>query len=147
PLDKLAVQYRSLNIDSDHRIIQNEVELFERLKRVEVFDGRKAGGWQEDDVAELAQRELQEKNSVLIVVNTKQSARALYQAIVAKKLADVNLYHLSTNMCAAHRLSVLEEIKSKLGQKEPVICVSTQLIEAGVDIDFGSVIRYLAGLD
>src|SRR5690606_33961785 len=52
-----------------------------------------------------------------------------------------------TSMCPAHRLNELGVIKDKLAQKEPVICVSTQLIEAGVDIDFGAVIRYLAGLD
>jgi CRISPR-associated endonuclease/helicase Cas3 len=50
-------------------------------------------------------------------------------------------------MCPAHRLAVLDEVKDKLDKNEPVICVSTQLIEAGVDIDFGSVIRYLAGMD
>ena len=50
-------------------------------------------------------------------------------------------------MCPAHRLEKLNEIKEKLENKEPVICVSTQLIEAGVDIDFGAVIRYLAGMD
>jgi len=58
-------------------------------------------------------------------------------------------------MCPAHRMHVLDQIKSCLrpwdfglyGPPKPVICVSTQLIEAGVDISFGSVIRYLAGLD
>jgi len=50
-------------------------------------------------------------------------------------------------MCPAHRLDVLEAVKKKLESGEPVICVSTQLIEAGVDIDFGAAIRYLAGLD
>ena len=50
-------------------------------------------------------------------------------------------------MCPAHRMDVLNTIKAKLAAKEPVICVSTQLIEAGVDIDFGAVIRSLAGLD
>ena len=93
----------------------------------------------------MVDQELQEKGSVLIVVNTKKSARTLYQAIIQKTNADV--YHLSTNMCPAHRLKVLGEVKEKLDKKEPVICVSTQLIEAGVDIDFGSVIRYLAGMD
>ena len=58
-----------------------------------------------------------------------------------------SLFHLSTNMCPAHRLDVIDTIKEKLLNKQPVICISTQLIEAGVDIDFGSVIRYLAGLD
>lgn len=50
-------------------------------------------------------------------------------------------------MCPAHRRAVLDQVKACLSNKRPVICVSTQLIEAGVDISFGSVIRYLAGLD
>jgi CRISPR-associated endonuclease/helicase Cas3 len=89
---------------------------------------------------------LREKGSVLIVVNTRPSALAVYQEIKSRNLG-VSLYHLSTNMCAAHRMAVLERhIKPKLKAQEPVICVSTQLIEAGVDIDFGAVIRSLAGL-
>lgn len=147
PLDKIDTEYRKLTIDPGQRIIQNEAELFARLKRVEVFDERKVGGWSEEEVAELAARQLQEKGSVLIVVNTKKSARALYHALDTRKPAGAQLHHLSTNMCPAHRLQVLDEIKVKLKNREPVICVSTQLIEAGVDIDFGAVIRYLAGLD
>ena len=50
-------------------------------------------------------------------------------------------------MCPAHRLFVIEKIKYLLEKNIPVVCVSTQLIEAGVDVDFGSVIRYIAGLD
>ncbi len=146
PLDKIDAQYRALTIQPDQRIIQNEKELFERLNRVEVYDERKLGGWSEEEVAKLAERQLQEKGSVLIIVNTKKSARRLYQIIANKKIIGTRLCHLSTNMCPAHRLNVLDVVKEKL-DKEPVICVSTQLIEAGVDIDFGSVIRYLAGLD
>lgn len=144
-LDKVEPKQRSLVITPEQRIIQNEAELFERLKRVEVFDKRKDGGWNDEEVANLAEQELQKQGSVLIIVNTKKSARNLYQAVCQKKIADV--YHLSTNMCPAHRLEVLKDIKDRLLQKLPVICVSTQLIEAGVDIDFGAVIRYLAGLD
>jgi CRISPR-associated endonuclease/helicase Cas3 len=81
----------------------------------------------------------------LVIVNKKKSARSLYQKIVEKNLKEV--YHLSTNMCPAHRLNVLDVVRSRLHKNEPVICVSTQLIEAGIDIDFGTVIRYLAGLD
>lgn len=150
PLDKLPDNpYRELTIKPEQKIIQNEEELFERLKRVEVFDKRKVGGWSADEVAELAEGQLQEKGSVLAVVNTKKSARALYQAIADRKIPCIHLYHLSTNMCPAHRLKMLNKIKGKLKSKtaKPVICVSTQLIEAGVDIDFGAVIRYLAGLD
>jgi CRISPR-associated endonuclease/helicase Cas3 len=149
PLDKLPNEYRRLTIAPEYQIIQNPEQLFEKLKRVEVHDERKPGGWTNAEIADLAERALQEKGSVLIVVNTRPSALAVYQKIKNRKLGAA-LYHLSTNMCAAHREDVLEkEIKPKLNPKtkEPVICVSTQLIEAGVDIDFGAVIRSLAGLD
>ena len=84
---------------------------------------------------------------MLTVVNTKKSARALYDVVKDRQIAGAHLYHLSTSMCPAHRMDVLQEIKQRLEDEEPTICVSTQLIEAGVDIDFGAVIRYLAGLD
>jgi len=145
-LDKIDPVQRALKIQPEQKIIPYERELFKKLKRVEVFDSRKVGGWDEEEVADLVDQELKEKGSVLIIVNTKNSASLLYQAIVQKNNADM-VYHLSTNMCPAHRLKVLDLVKEKLEKEEPVICVSTQLIEAGVDIDFGSVIRYLAGMD
>lgn len=143
-LDKVEPDTRALPIDG--KIIENEKELFKKLKRVEVFDERKLGnGWSDEETAKLTRKELREKGSVLIIVNTKKSALSLYRAIVER--SDAEVYHLSTKMCPVHRLKVLASIKKKLDEKEPVICVSTQLIEAGVDIDFGVVIRYLAGLD
>jgi CRISPR-associated endonuclease/helicase Cas3 len=146
PLDKLPDNpYRALTIRPEQKVIRNEAELFEKLKRVEVHDERKPGGWTVAEVADLAERALQEKGSLLVVVNTRTAARSIYQEIKARSLAET--YHLSTNMCPAHRLETLANVRAKLDAKEPVICVSTQLIEAGVDIDFGAVIRYLAGLD
>lgn len=144
-LDKIEPIQRALKIQPEQKIIPYEKELFQKLKRVEVFDQTKVGGWDEEEVAELVDQQLREKGSVLIIVNTKASARSIYQAIFQKSNATV--YHLSTNMCPAHRLEILDKVKEKLEKEEPVICVSTQLIEAGVDIDFGSVIRYLAGMD
>lgn len=147
PLDTLPNEYRRLAIAPEYKIIPNEAELFEKLKRVEVYDTRKPGGLTNAEIADLAEQALQEKGSVLIVVNTRASAKALYEEIKGRQLG-AETYHLSTNMCPAHRMEVLEnQIKPKLKAKEPVICVSTQLIEAGVDIDFGAVIRALAGLD
>lgn len=144
-LDKVEPIQRALDIKPEQKIISYEKELFQKLKRVEVFDRRKVGGWSDKEITKLAFSELRVKDSVLIIVNTKKSAYSLYQAIVQG--SDITPYHLSTNMCPAHRLAMLNEIKKKLENKEPVICVSTQLIEAGVDIDFGTVIRYLAGID
>ena len=146
PFEDTGNPYRDLNIQPEQHIIQNEQELFERLKRVEVCDDRKPGrGWSSREIADLAERALAEKGSVLAVMNTRSSARALYQEIKVRNLAET--LHLSTNMCSVHRLDVLDRVRAKLKSHEPAICVSTQLIEAGVDIDFGAVIRALAGLD
>lgn len=145
-LDKVDPVQRSLSISPEQIMIQNEKELFQKLKRIEVFDvGKEIDAWSENEVADLVEKELQEMGSVLIIVNKKDSSRTLYQKLVERKFTDV--YHLSTNMCPAHRLNVLNIVKARLDNKQPVICVSTQLIEAGVDIDFGTVIRYMAGLD
>ena len=147
PFDKTGNPYRELNILPKNHIIKNEKELFQQLKRITVHDERRPGGLSNTEIADLAERALQKKGSVLIVVNTRPSALALYQEIKGRQLG-AEVYHLSTNMCPAHRMDILEnKIKPKLKSKEPVICVSTQLIEAGVDIDFGAVIRSLAGLD
>jgi len=147
PFDNLENTYRELKITPEQHIIQNEPELFKQLKRVEVHDERKPSGLTNAEIADLVECALQEKGSVLIVVNTRASAQALYKEIKGRQLCAAT-YHLSTNMCPAHRMDVLEnKIKPKLKANEPVICVSTQLIEAGVDIDFGAVIRALAGLD
>jgi len=145
PFGNLDNPYRRLKITPEQHIIQNETEVFEKLRRVEVQDERKPGGLLNSEVADLAEQVLGEKGSLLIVVNTRATARELYQAIMKRNLADI--YHLSTNMCPAHRMDVLEKVRAKLKADEPVICISTQLIEAGVDIDFGAVIRALAGLD
>ncbi|MCL4558841.1 MAG: CRISPR-associated helicase Cas3' [Deltaproteobacteria bacterium] len=146
-LDKIEPPQRSLTILPEQQMIKDVKMLFSDLRRVVVHDRRKPGGWRENEVVDLAGKEIQKSNNVLIVVNTKSSAQNLLQQLKKKKTAKV--YHLSTNMCPAHRMKVLDEIKGRLEDKipKPTICVSTQLIEAGVDIDFGAVIRYLAGLD
>jgi len=145
PFEATGNPYRDLNIQPEQHIIQGEQALYERLKRVDVHDERKPGGWSRTEIADLAERALHEEGSILAVMNTRASAISLYREIKARNLAET--YHLSTNMCPVHRLDVLNKIRAKLDAQEPVICVSTQLIEAGVNIDFGAVIRSLAGLD
>lgn len=144
-LDKIEPKSRALPITSEQQLISNTRQLFDELKRVEVKDKTKSGGWSIDEIKGLASQKVVESGSVLIVVNTKTSARKIYQQ--CKQIDKVETYHLSTNMCPAHRMVVLDQVKACLRDKKPVICVSTQLIEAGVDISFGSVIRFLAGLD
>ena len=109
--------------------------LFEAFKRVELH-------WPEstttfDDLAD----ELTGYECVLCIVNTRKEARELYQRMPKGTL------HLSRMMCSAHIMKVIKLIKEKLKNNEPVRVISTQLVEAGVDIDFPVVYRAFAGLD
>ncbi|MHB9139775.1 MAG: helicase-related protein, partial [Victivallaceae bacterium] len=135
----------ALKFNKDNEIMPNVKKLFDDLKRVEVLNQRKPGGWQCEEVAKLAMREVKESGSCLVIVNTKKSAQALFS--LCRHTSGMRVFHLSTNMCPAHRKKILAEIRKLLDDKSSVLCISTQLIEAGVDVDFGSVIRYTAGLD
>lgn len=144
-LDKIEPKSRALPITAEQQMVPNARQLFDDLKRIEVYDKTKVGGWTNDEIKELAGQQVVESGSVLVVVNTKTSAREIY--LQYKQINNIETYHLSTYMCPAHRMAVLDQVKACLDNKRPVICISTQLIEAGVDISFGSVIRFLAGLD
>lgn len=126
--------------------MRNVQTLFDALKRVEVKDRRKPGDWGPDEVAQLALAEIRRAGSCLVVVNTKEAAKSIFQ-LCANELEEDVACHLSTDMCPAHRKQELARIRLRLEERRPMLCVSTQLIEAGVDVDFGVVIRCLAGLD
>lgn len=124
-------------------------KLFADLSRVEIRFNEKAGGW---NVAEtgaflLEQFRTQTPPSCLFIVNTKKWAQKLYQYCKGQNVPPEAIFHLSTNQCAAHRKAIFDTIKARLENKQPVICISTQLIEAGVDISMACVIRALGGLD
>jgi CRISPR-associated endonuclease/helicase Cas3 len=111
-------------------------KLFEQLKRVRV---RHAGTWSDDVLA----GEMRSREQVLCIVNNRRHARAVYRA-----MADLpGACHLTTLMCAKHRSEVLAEVRDLLKSGQPCRLVSTSLIEAGVDVDFPTVLRAEAGLD
>ena len=85
---------------------------------------------------------LKTKERVLCVVNSKKLAGKIFE-----NLPSENRFHLSGNMCPQHRSEMLEKIKELLAAQKPVRVVTTQLIEAGVDIDFPTVFRQYAGID
>lgn len=103
--------------------------------------------WTEMSVEEVADAVAQEERSTLCIVNTRRDAAALYVAVKGRVAPTVPVYHLSASMCSDHRSHVLAEIRKRLGNKELVRVVSTQVVEAGVDIDFPVVMRAMAGLD
>lgn len=95
---------------------------------------------------ELAER-LAQHESFLCIVNSRNDAARLYTALQAQEKASEGLLHLSRRMCSAHIQERIEEIRRRLKAGEPVRVVSTQLVEAGVDLDFPVVYRAMAGLD
>ncbi|WP_223303823.1 CRISPR-associated helicase Cas3' [Dokdonella koreensis] len=145
-LDRVDTARGAVKLSDGHSLIPDVGQLFDQLRRVEVHDACKAQGWAADEIANLILREFHDKGNCLLITNTKSAAKKLYELVVSVAGQDV-VHHLSTDMCPAHRRAELDKVKTKLEAGVPVICVSTQLIEAGVDIDFWVVVRYLAGLD
>jgi CRISPR-associated endonuclease/helicase Cas3 len=133
------------DVNHDFRLDAQEIipegqDLFKALKRVRL-DWPARGerlSW-----AEVA-GQMGAASAALCVVNTKKAARDLFTELTKSQLA---AYHLSTSMCPAHRLEVLATVKRRLNSKQPVYLVSTQLIEAGVDIDFPALFREMAPLE
>jgi CRISPR-associated endonuclease/helicase Cas3 len=136
-----------LNIPKENEIIPNVDALYQRLERVNIENKYKSEGWQKEEISQFAHELFEENQSCLIIVNTKQWAQDLFLEFQNLGIASTALFHLSTNQCPAHRKDILDEVRKRLKEKLPVLCVSTQLIEAGVDISFANVIRFFAGLD
>ena len=135
-----------LKLAPNPELVTNKLELAERLRRVDVLNCIKPRGWSEDEIADRALVNLEETGSCLVIVNTKEWARRLY--IACRERCEKNtIFHLSTNQYPAHRKQLLDIIRQRLKSGKPALCISTQLIEAGVDISFASTIRFLAGLD
>ena len=145
-LHRVATERGAAQLASQHELMPNVQDLFDRLKRVVVNDQRRPGGWTHQDVANLALAEVERDGSCLVIVNTKAAARRIFE-LARPKLDNAAIQHLSTDMCPAHRKQALAAVSLRLAQQQPTLCVSTQLIEAGVDVDFRVVIRFLAGLD
>ncbi|MHB1462696.1 MAG: CRISPR-associated helicase Cas3' [Armatimonadota bacterium] len=117
-------------------IVSEPVSLFQKMKRVDYQIDMDPITW-----IDLADN-IAQHDQCLVIVNSKRDAKALYDA-----LNTVDKWHLSTDMCGAHRRKCLEEVKQRLKNGQPCVLVSTQVIEAGVDIDFPTVYRAIGPLD
>lgn len=129
-------------------MIPNLEEYSKYFERTRIIDRTNLvkGGMSIGDLKEFVDEQYEKYKRILIIVNTKSCAAKLYK--VLKEEYGKSVWHLSTWMCAEHRKDVLGKIREELDEQEhPVICVSTQLVEAGVDFSFDCVIRSMAGLD
>ena len=129
-------------IDRIVPLVENPTAIFAATKRVEYYP---IADYEVQSMDSIAQKVCEEKEPVLIVCNTKKKAKALFYSI--KEKGNMQVLHLSTNMCQKHRMAVIDKVKSKLKNGEKLILCSTQLIEAGVDMDFPIVFRELAPLE
>ncbi len=122
--------------NSVREIIHDVADLYSKLKRVEVETRKEISSLEE------ISEELMNYEQVLCIVSDRKTCRELY-----KLMPKETTIHLSAMMCGQHRSDVIETIKRKLINKENIRVISTQLVEAGVDIDFPVVYRAMAGLD
>lgn len=133
-----ATQPALPGMDTATDIIDKPEELYDELRRTKFL---LPGNMQETNEWETIAARLCEHKQVLCIVNTRKDCRDLFS------LMPQGTIHLSALMCGQHRSEVIAKIKQQLKNGEPVRVISTQLVEAGVDIDFPVVYRALAGLD
>lgn len=126
-------------------ITSNTNQIYQDLNRVEYdfTNLTKPQTW-----TEIAD-EMRNEDQILCVVNTRKQAFELWNELSNKfsEPREQGIYHLSSAMCAEHRLQTIEEIKERLKNKQTCQVVSTQLVEAGVDLDFPTLFRAIAPLD
>jgi CRISPR-associated endonuclease/helicase Cas3/CRISPR-associated endonuclease Cas3-HD len=123
-------------VENIRELIDNQEYYHKQFKRTQITH---IGSITDSELSALIEKE----KSSLTIVNTKQHAHKLYTLLNGRK----NLYHLSTLMCPVHRRITLDKIREHLTNGENCTVISTQLIEAGVDVDFPAVFRSEAGID
>ena len=137
---KKVNDYHQLS-DAIQPIVPEDPELFKVFDRVIYHLEEKTYATEE-----LA-RELGQHASALCIVNSRRDASQLYRALLETGKEAQEVIHLSRNMCSAHLKERIAEIRQRLKEGIPTIVISTQLIEAGVDIDLPIVYRAMSGLD
>ncbi|NBI73190.1 CRISPR-associated helicase Cas3' [Clostridiaceae bacterium] len=142
------LEKRPIGLKTDVKeIIPNVNEVFQKFQRMEVQDKTLEGGYSTEAAADFLEEAKREVNSLLVVMNTKTIARQLYEMLRKRMSGRAEIFYITTELCPAHRSDVIARLKESLKQGCPLICVSTSVLEAGVDISFERVVRNLAGLD
>lgn len=123
-------------------LVQEPQQHFEALRRVEYHRVSEPVSW-----TTLAHKLIEPTASpqALLILNTVRDTLSLLKEL--KTQGCEHLLYLSTRLCAAHRREVLDEVRRRLNHGEPCLLISTQVVEAGVDLDFPVVWRALGPLD
>lgn len=137
------------DINADLTINQLITGLFDKKEfdRVDIVNDAKKYIQDENELSEYVLDKTKSHRSILVIATTKAVVAKTFKVLNDKVNEDTLVYHLSTSMAGAHRKKVIAEMKTMLKEKKKVVCITTPLIEAGVDVSFESVIRSLSGLD
>lgn len=122
---------------------------FAQFRRTKIEVPETENGFQAGELAEFVRSKQDENGSILIILNTRSAVEKVFEALKQCQPEHTQLYCLTTHLCAKHRADVIAEVRQKLNTlhgQERLICVSSQLIEAGVDVSFDCVIRSMAAL-
>lgn len=151
-LDKVK---QKIDLNKNHEIIPNLIEHEQQFKRVEFIDKTKNDNGiditlNSEEAADLIYKKSKEFKSILGIFNTIDVTSKIYSNLknkIKKSDEQIEIEYLSTNMCPADRKERIENVLNLVKEGKRVICVSTPLIEAGVDASFECVFRSITGLD
>lgn len=123
-------------------LTEEEKAVFKRTK----FENLVNFAWTTDTAVRRINQLAKEDNSVLMVCNLRSQVRQIYSAYVEQYGAE-GVYFLTTDLCTKHRMRVIDEIKERLSQGLRTVCITTALVECGVDFSFNTAIRCALGMD
>ena len=135
---------RPLLFSDNFTIIQDTEKYNKVFKRTEILDYTKIPEYTTEELSDFILNNT--SSNSLVILNTKSAVRKL-RDYIESQTDKYKIFELTTYMCAQHRLDIIDKIKELLKKDEKLICLSTQLIEAGVDISFKTVFRSASGID
>ncbi len=128
-------------------IVPDIIRKFAQFERMDILDRTRKEGYIVEEAADFIEEVKSTVKSLLVVMNTKKIAKEIYHILKKDMGAQTEVLYITTELCPAHRRAVILCLRELLEQRKSVICVSTSILEAGVDVSFEGVVRSLAGLD
>lgn len=136
-----------LKIGNDVLLAEITMDMQSSLKRVNIENKCKIGGYTKDEVKNFILKTFHSKRNMAVIVNTKLAVEKIYNALKTEVDTETELITLSRNLCPEHRRNIIKKLRYYIQKNRKFIVISTQLLDAGIDISFNTVIRSLAGLD
>ena len=135
-----------LQFSRDKDLVPDYQARFQQFRRTRIVPPAVPGAQSLPAIADFVAGLLEKNRSILVILNTKGTVNRLFDALAPLMPPGCPLFCLTTYLCQQHRDDVLAQITRRLRDGQPLVCISTQLIEAGVDLSFDCVVRDLAGL-